>query len=97
MCELADFIEEHGELGAKLHRHFGDDLGEARAAFEDYAGEYRSAKDFAEQLHEETGTAIPESLRYYIDWRALARDMALNGEIIVFQTGFDEVHIFWSR
>ena len=44
-----------------------------------------------------TGTEIPESLRYYIDWQALARDMALNGEIMVFQTGFDEVHIFWSR
>ena len=97
VCELADFIEEHGELGAKLMSHFGDDLAEARAAFEDYAGEYRSAADFAEQLHEDTGTEIPESLRYYIDWQALARDIALNGEIMVFQTGFDEVHIFWSR
>ena len=97
VCALADFIEEHGELGAKLMSHFGDDLAEARAAFEDYAGKYRSAADFAEQLHEDTVTEIPESLRYYIDWQALARDMALNGEIMVFQTGFDEVHIFWSR
>lgn len=97
VCELADFITEHGELGAKLMSHFGDDLAEARAAFEDYAGEYRSAADFAEELHAELGTAIPESLSYYIDWQALARDMALNGEIMVFQTGFDEVHVFWSR
>ena len=97
VCELADFIAEHGELGGKVLRHFGDDLAEARAAFEDYAGEYRSGADFAEQLHEDTGTEIPESLQYYIDWEALARDMALNGEIMVFQTGFDEVHIFWSR
>ena len=97
VCELADFIEEHGELGGKVLCHFGDDLAEARAAFEDYAGEYHSAADFAEQLHEDTGTEIPKSLRYYIDWQALARDMALNGEIMVFQTGFDEVHVFWSR
>lgn len=97
VCDLADFIEEHGELGGKLLSHFGDDLGEARAAFDEYAGEYRSAADFAEQLHEDTGTKIPQSLRYYIDWEALARDMALNGEIMVFQTGFDEVHIFWAR
>ena len=97
VCEFADFVEEHGELGGKLLSHFGDDLAEARAAFEDYAGGYRSAADFAESLHEDTGTEIPESLRYYIDWQALARDMALNGEIMVFQTGFDEVHIFWSR
>ncbi len=97
VCELADFIEEHGELGGKLYRHFGDDLEQARAAFEDYAGEYRSATDFAESLHEDTGTEIPQSLLYYIDWQALARDMALNGEIMVFQTAFDEVHVFWSR
>ena len=77
--------------------HFGDDLAEARAAFEDYAGEFHSAADFVEELHDDTGTQIPESLRYYIDWEALARDMALNGEIIAIQTGFDEVHIFWSR
>nr|WP_290917405.1 antirestriction protein ArdA [Hyphomonas sp. 34-62-18] len=97
VCALADFIEEHGELGGKVLSHFGDDLAEARAVFDEYAGEYRSAADFAEQLHEDTGTEIPDSLRYYIDWQALARDMALNGEIMVFQTGFDEVHIFWSR
>ena len=71
VCELADFIEEHGELGGKLLEHFGDDLAEARAVFDEYAGEYRSAADFAEQLHEDTGTQIPESLRYYIDWQAL--------------------------
>ncbi len=40
---------------------------------------------------------FPTALDYYIDWQALARDMALNGEIMVFQTGFDEVHVFWSR
>ena len=97
VCALAEFIGEQGRLGAKLYSHFGDDLEQARAAFEDYAGEYKSAADFAEELHEESGTEIPDSLRYYIDWQALARDMALNGEIMVFQTGFDEVHVFWSR
>ena len=97
VCELADFIVKHGSLGAKLYREFGDDLEQARAAFEDYAGEYRSAADFAEDVTRDSGTEIPTSLDYYIDWTALARDMALNGEIMVFQTGFDEVHIFWSR
>ena len=97
VCELADVIEENGELGGKLLSHYGDNLAEARAAFDEYAGESRSAADFAEQLHEDSGTEIPDSLRYYIDWQALARDMALNGEIIVLQTSFDEVHIFWSR
>ncbi|NQY97658.1 MAG: antirestriction protein ArdA [Henriciella sp.] len=97
VCDLSAFLKEHGELGAKLYNELSEDLGQARAAFDDYAGEYRSAAEFAEQLHEDTGTEIPESLRYYIDWQALARDMALNGEIMVFQTGFDEVHVFWSH
>ena len=97
VCALADFITEHGSLGAKLYREFGDDLEQAHAAFEDYAGEYRSAADFAEEVTRDSGTEIPASLDYYIDWTALARDMAMNGEIMVFQTGFDEVHIFWSR
>jgi antirestriction protein len=97
VCVLADFMEEHGELGSKVLSHFGDDLAEARAAFDQYVGEYLSAADFAEQLHEDTGTQTPQSLRYYIDWEALARDMALNGEIMAFQTGFDEVHVFWTR
>ena len=97
VCALAAFIGEHGSLGAKLYREFCDDLEQARAAFEEYAGEYRSAADFAEELTRDSGTEIPASLDYYIDWTALARDMALNGDIMVFQTGFDEVHIFWSR
>lgn len=34
----------------------------------------------AQELIEET-TQIPENLRYYIDYEAIARDMRLNGEI----------------
>lgn len=97
VCDLAEFLTEHGALAARIYQHCGNDLEQARAAFEDYAGAYRSAADFAEELHTELGTEIPESLVYYIDWQALARDMALNGEIMVFQTDFDEVHVFWSR
>ena len=96
VCELADFIAEYGEVAARIYQHYGSDLEQARAAFEDYAGEYQSAADFAEE-YSDLATEVPESLRYYIDWQALARDMALNGEIMVFQTGFDAVHIFWSR
>ena len=47
--------------------------------------------------HRDTGTEIPTSLEYYIDWQALARDMELNGDIMVFETGFEDVHVFWTR
>ena len=51
----------------------------------------------AEELHRDTGTEIPAALEYYIDWSALARDMELNGDIMVFETGFEDVHVFWTR
>ena len=97
VCELADFIGEHGVLAAKLYSHFGDRLEEAKAAFEDYAGEFKSAADFAEDITRECGTKIPDSLQHYIDWEALARDMEMSGEILAIRTDFEEVHIFWQR
>ncbi len=93
---LAFFIVEHGRLGAKLLEHFGGDLDEAEAAFEDYAGEHRSLADFAREITEET-TEIPERLANYIDYDAIARDMELNGEVFTVELGFEAVHVFWSR
>lgn len=97
VCELADFIEQHGRLGVRLYGHFGNSLDEARAAFDNHAGEYRSLADFAEEITRETGPEIPESLQYYIDWEAMGRDMELNGDVFTIKLGFDEVHVFWNR
>ncbi len=97
VCALADFISERGALGARVFRHVGEELDLAIAAFDDYAGEYKDAAQFAEDFTRECGTEIPKALEYYIDWEAMARDMALNGEIFVIETGFDEAHVFWSR
>ncbi|MGE0596221.1 MAG: antirestriction protein ArdA [Hyphomonadaceae bacterium] len=97
VCALAEFLSEHGKLGAKVYEHFGSDLDAANAAFEDYAGEYKTAADFAEEITRESGTPIPDSLEHYIDWEALARDMEMNGGILVIEMRFDEVHIFWQR
>ena len=97
VCQLAEFIGEHGELGGKLLEHFGQNLDEAKAAFEDYAGEYKSLADFAAEFTEETGVKIPESLTYYIDYDAMGRDMELGGDVYTINTGFEETHIFWSR
>ena len=97
MCNVASFIEEHGELGAKLLEHFGGHLDDARAAFDDYAGDHESAAVFVESLHDDLGTEIPDGLKNYIDWELLARDMILNGDIYTIEMRFDEVHIFWSR
>ena len=96
VCELAEFISEHGELGARVYEHFGNNLRDARTAFEQYAGEFKTAAVFAEQVYDEVGTQIPANLQHYVDWSSLARDMELNGDIIIFELGFETAHIFWA-
>lgn len=93
VLEIAAFIAEHGELGGKLIAYFGS-LQDAQNAIGDhYAGEYRSTADFVREMTEQ-GTEIPESLQYYIDWNAMARDWEIN-DILTIETGFENVHVFW--
>jgi hypothetical protein len=47
-------------------------------------------------LTEET-TVIPDALRLYIDYEAMARDARLSGEVFTVETAHDEVHVFWTR
>ncbi|TVZ39756.1 antirestriction protein [Alteromonadaceae bacterium 2753L.S.0a.02] len=97
VSELAQFIEEHEELGAELISHFCGDIEEARKAIEEqYAGCHKSVADFAEELTEGT-TEIPESLARYIDYKAMAYDLEVSGDIFTLELAFEEVHIFWSR
>lgn len=97
VCDLAEFINEHGELAAKILEHYCGDLEQAKAAFDDYAGCYTSLADFAETLTRETGPEIPDAFQYYIDWSAMGQDMALNGDMFTIELHFDEVHVFWCR
>ncbi len=90
----AAFIIEHGALGAAVAEHFGGDLDEAGGALaERYHGEFNSLADYVQELTEET-TAIPESLRHYIDWKAMAWDAEANGDVFTIETAHDEVHVF---
>ncbi|WP_394693133.1 antirestriction protein ArdA [Hyphobacterium sp.] len=95
VTELAAFIAEHGRLGGKLVEYFGGDLNDARRAMEDsYYGEYSSIADFAQESTENAHD-IPEALAPYIDYEAMGRDWAIS-DLIVIETGFEEVHIFAS-
>ncbi|MEM7669218.1 MAG: antirestriction protein ArdA [Pseudomonadota bacterium] len=94
--KLAAFVIEHGRLGGQVLAHFCGALDEAEAALENYAGEYPSLADFAQELTEDTGTQIPESLAPYIDYAAMGRDMDLSGDIFTITESFEAVHIFWT-
>jgi antirestriction protein len=91
---LASFITEHGEVGAALLDYFSGDLDEAQQAITDrYMGEQSSLADYVQELTEES-TAIPQPLRHYIDYQAMARDAELNGELFGITTAHDVVHVF---
>ena len=55
-------------------------LSETLERYEDVCLFAGTASDYAYELVNET-TEVPESLRYYIDYDAIARDMTINGEI----------------
>ncbi len=93
VAEKAAFIVAHGKLGAELIAHYGD-IEEAREAIEGrYHGTYADLADYVQSVTEECLT-IPDGLRYYIDWRAMARDAELNGDLFTIQTAHDEIHVF---
>ncbi len=58
----------------------GFSLLDALDRYENVCLHHGTASDYAYDLINET-TEIPETLRYYIDYDAIARDMEINGEI----------------
>ena len=42
----------------------------------------------------EDSMTIPQSLHYYIDWQAMARDAEINGDLFTISTAYNEVHVF---
>ena len=95
VCRLAQFIENHSDLGAALIKEFGN-IDEAERALEDrYIGAFRSAAEFAEELTVET-TSIPDSIRYYIDYDRMAADMLIS-DIMAIELAYNEVHLFWQH
>ena len=64
-----------------LINNLGYCLSDALDRHEDVCLFNGSARDYAYDLVNDT-TEIPEHLRYYIDYDAIARDMKINGDII---------------
>ena len=95
--EIACFIDEHPEIAGELLDHFGGSIEDARKAIEEnYSGCYKSLADYAEELTEDT-SQIPEHLAFYIDYERMGRDMELGGDVFTIETGFEEIHVFWSH
>jgi antirestriction protein len=93
VCEMAEFIEEHGDLAVGLMNH-SDSIECARDAIEDhYHGEHDSELDFATNLFDDCYIgSIPESVRYYIDYNSFCRDLFINDYYSIDVNG--KSHIF---
>ena len=96
IVELADYIRERGELGAQVLNYYGGNIEDAKSRFDEYAGEYNSLADYAEELTAQTGETIPERLAPYIDYKAMAHDYEQSGDFLTFRVG-GSVHIFWAH
>ena len=97
VAQMGAFITEHGALGAGLLEQFGGDMDQAETALQDcYHGQFACLADYMEELTTESIT-IPEVLRYYIDWNAMARDAEMGGDLFTIKTAHDEVHVFSDR
>lgn len=97
VARMAAFIAEHGAPGAGLLKHFGGDMDQAETALQDcYHGQFASLADYMEELTTESVT-IPEALRYYVDWQAMARDAEMAGDLFTIETAHGEVHVFSNR
>ena len=96
VVELADYIRERGELGAQILNYYGGNIEDAKARFDEYAGEYDSLADYAQELTEQSGQEIPQSLANYIDYKAMAHDYEQSGDFLTFEVN-GSVHIFWAH
>lgn len=88
--ELSDTAKEI----LSLYREHVDSNGTIEQAEEAFRGVYRSAADWAEEYLSDTGALneVPESLRYFIDFDAYARDAAHGG--MSFVDTPDGVYVF---
>lgn len=97
VSELALFVAEHGEVGAALLAYYGGDVAEAREAIAArYKGQHVSLAEYVQGMTEEA-TAIPNTLRHYVDYQAMARDAEVSGELFTVATAWDVVHVFTTR
>lgn len=97
VARMAAFIAEHGTLGAGLLEQFSGDMDQAESTLEDrYHGQFATLADYVEKLTTESVT-IPEALRNYVDWDAMAREAEMGGDLFTIATARGEVHVFSNR
>lgn len=103
VAAVACGIREHGEVFAGLVSHFGgtSSIEEAQRYMEEgYRGAFDRLADYAQELVEECYSeplkALPDFIRYQIDYEAIAHDMELCGDVFTVECD-GQVHVFDSH
>lgn len=97
VTSFAEFIAENGDLGSAVLAHADGDIKAAQNLLDEcYHGEYDTEEDFAYYwVHEVDGREVSQFLRYYIDYKAIARDFFINDFFSL--TVSYKVHVFSHR
>lgn len=79
IIEAAKAINEHGQAYAVYANYIGLEYATTESFEEAYCGEWDSFREYSDQLFDELyAHDIPESIRFYIDYEAFARDLEIN-------------------
>lgn len=93
LAEIAEFIGEHGELGAEVYA-YSSSLAHAQEMMESYHGEFKSKADYAYQYFNDCYDLekIPSALSCHIDWDGVGRDLFICDFVSIEIDG--SVHVF---
>jgi len=98
VVELAQKLEEHGEIFEVAYDNFGDVDEAIKAVDEDFHGEHKSLEDYVQEFYEENYSDVmknlPDALRYHIDWEGVARDWEIGGDVWTAELEDGNVAIF---
>lgn len=103
VAAVASGIAEHGQVFAALVSHCGgtQSIDEARRYMDEgYRGAFERLTDYVQELVEECYSeplkALPDFIRYQIDYEAIAREMELCGDVFTIECD-GQVHVFDSH
>lgn len=91
IAALAEAIEDHGEAFALVYADYNDIDSAITAVKDRYCGEYDSMEEYAEEFYNDC-YEIPDHLKNYIDYEAIARDLSF--EMSVYESESGKVHVF---
>lgn len=96
ICDLAEFIKKHGDLGLGLMEYYSS-ISCAEEAIENcYHGEHDDELSFASYLFDDCyGCDVPDHIKYYIDYDAFCRDLFISDYFSIEFNG--KSHIFSTQ